>query len=648
MFNSIMNKRVLYFVLTILSFGILTYSCDNGPEIAPIPQYYTELLEAYNLELRFTGITKGNAATDIHFSDSRIISVPVSDMFVYDCTSTSPAEVKLNKGTNTWFVGAKDTGITFDEEKELGKCRPVYIYYTNFDLCIFVSNGELLTIGAQTSTNKPLSDFCFLKKNNPSLAHDVNCYIIGNEIKGMLPSETVDFKLIPSFNFSGKSLSVNGSAQKSGVSGQDFSSKVTYVAILSDGSTRNYEVSLDKVHTFPTIYLTTDGGAEIKDKENYVPGSIRILDPDGMYSDVKELECTMGIRGRGNTTWDMPKKPWKVKLSEKNKIFGITKNKNWALLANYSDKTLLRNLVAMELSRILGMKWTPEMRSADVYLNGEYQGCYSLAQHKEVSKEKVNIEVVTESDNEGEAVTGGYYIEIDGSQDEDFCFWTKVGIPVMMSDPEVPTTQQREYIKKLFDDFETALYSDNFRDPQEGYAKYIDVDSFIKFYIIQELSKNVDGNLRKSTFITKERGKKMEMYHVWDFDIAFGNCNYFPDFWEGVTNGPEGWFVKDYINYKEKNDGWYGRMFKDPAFVERVKEIWNNAMPELEEIPNYIDYNVTILGGAPGRNFSKWDILNKKVWPNIEALGSYEAEVNYLKSFYMTRLKWLDKAINAL
>ena len=648
MFNSVMNKLYLSFVMALLALSFLTISCDRGQEFNPIPEYYTELLEAYNLELRFTEVTKGNGSTDIHFSDGRVISIPLHAMFVYDCTTTSPSEVTLNKKTNAWMIGAKDTGIPFTDEKILGKCTPVYIYYTNFDLCIFINNGEWLTIGAQLSSNKPLSDFRFLKKNNPSLSSDLNCFIIGDEIKGMLPEGTVDFRLIPSFNFSGKSLSVDGVSQKSGASGHDFSRKVTYAAVLSDGTTRNYTVSLETVHPLPTVYLTTEGQAEIKDKENYVPGSIRILDPDGMYSDVKEFECTMGIRGRGNTTWDMPKKPWKVKLSEKKEIFGISKNKNWAVLANYSDKTLLRNTVAMELSRILGMKWTPEMKSVEVYLNGDYQGCYSFSQHKEVSKDKVNIEVVTESDNEGEALTGGYYIEIDGSQDEDFCFWTQVGIPVMMSDPEVPTTQQREYIKKLFSDFETALYSDNFRDPQEGYAKYIDVDSFIKFYIIQELSKNVDGNLRKSTFITKERGKKMEMYHVWDFDIAFGNCNYFPDFWEGVTNGPEGWFVKDFINYKQKNDGWFGRLFKDPAFVQRVKEIWNEAMPALEEIPNFIDYNATLLGGAPDRNFNKWKILDKKVWPNVEAFGTYDAEINYLKSFYTTRLKWLDKAINAL
>ena len=185
-------------------------------------------------------------------------------------------------------------------------------------------------------------------------------------------------------------------------------------------------------HRLPVIRITTDGNRSILDKETYVPGSIVFEDPDCLYSEVPYLECRMGIRGRGNTSWSFEKKSWKVKLDEKQTVFGFHKDKDWALLANYSDKTLLRNMVAMELSRIVGMRWTPAMVSTEVYLNGQYQGCYVLSEHKEVSKEKVDIQPATDQDNEGEAVTGDYYIEIDGHQDEPFWFWTGVGIPVML------------------------------------------------------------------------------------------------------------------------------------------------------------------------------------------------------------------------
>ncbi len=619
----------------------------DGPEVV-VDTIYQNLLSAYNADLCYSQIDRTSSGSTVTFDDGSRLEIPTDKHFLYDCTEKAPSEPSVNKSTNTWYVGSKDTGIPCTDNPEPSECRLVYLYYTNFELCMFISNGQVLSIRADISSDCPLSDFCFLKKHNPLLEKDVNCFVIQGEIKGVLPKGLDNMNLIPSFKFNGKTLKVGGIEQKSGVNSLDFSSPVRYTATLSDGTTKEYVVAMEKARTLPYVEITTEGGAPILDKENYVPGSIVFHDPDCLYSNVQELTCEMGIRGRGNTTWNMPKKPWKVKLSSKQEVFGMPKNKNWALLANYSDKTLLRNITAMEISRIIGMQWTPEMRSVEVYLNGEYQGVYSYAQHKEVSKEKVNIEVVTEEDNEGEAVTGGYYIEIDGSQDEDCSFWTEVGIPIMIDDPEVPTEAQRTYIKQYFKDFETALYADNYASPTEGYAKYIDPDSFIKNYLIQELVKNVDGNLRKSTFITKERNSRMMMYHVWDFDIAFGNCNYFPDFWPGVTNGPEGWFVKNHINASEPNDGWYGRMFKDPAFKERVKEIWNNAKSDLQGIPAYIDYNVDLLDGAQNRNFATWKILDKQVWPNLYVFGSYDKEVEYLKSFYSDRLKWLDDALNSL
>ena len=419
--------------------------------------------------------------------------------------------------------------------------------------------------------------------------------------------------------------------------------------IISNGETFTLRGSSPSGnHRLPIIRITTDGGRSISDKETYVPGSIVFEDPDCLYSDVPYLESRMGIRGRGNTSWSFEKKSWKVKLDEKQAVFGIHKDKDWALLANYSDKTLLRNMVAMELSRILGLRWTPAMVSAEVYLNGQYQGCYVLAEHKEVSKEKVDIQPVTEQDNEGEALTGDYYIEIDGHQDEPFCFWTGVGIPVMLKEPNLPTDQQKAYIRQLFSDFEKVLYSDAFADPRQGYARFIDVESFVKYFIVEELTKNVDGNLRSSTFMTKHRNGKMVLYHVWDFDIALGNCNYFPEFWEGATNSYEGWFVKDYINASKKNDGWFGRLFQDPVFLEAVRTEWKRVFPQLQGIPEYIDAQAELLGKAADRNFEKWPILSKKVWPNVVATGSYKGELDYLKEFYTSRLFWMDAALAAL
>ena len=400
-----------------------------------------------------------------------------------------------------------------------------------------------------------------------------------------------------------------------------------------------------RLQNIPVIRITTAGGAGIYDKENYVDGTVNITDPEKMYSDVTDFTADMGIRGRGNSTWGWPKKPWKVKLDEKASLLGMPADKEWALLANYADRTLLRNVVAMKLSEICGFPWTPRMRSVEVYLNGLYQGVYTLCEHKKVSRDRVNIEVVGETDNEGDAVTGGYYLEIEENQDETTCWWTSMEVPMMFSEPEVPTAAQYEYVTGLFDEFEQALQGEDFADPSKGYAAYIDVDSFINYYIVQELTKNIDGNLRKSSFITKERGKKMEMYHLWDFDLTLGNCGYFD--WR-IGSGPEGFWVKDFSSKSIYGGGWFRRLFQDPAFVDAVQARWNELMPEFEKIPEFIDNQAFRLEPARKRNFEKWDINESVDWVKFPSRGSYEAELDYLKKFYSDRLRWLDTELNKL
>ena len=393
---------------------------------------------------------------------------------------------------------------------------------------------------------------------------------------------------------------------------------------------------IERRQHIPIIYLTTKNSAPINDKKNYVDGTIRIWDPEKLYSDVEEFTADMGIRGRGNSTWSFPKKPWKVKLDSKASLLGMPADKEWALLANYADRTLIRNIVAMKLSEICGFSWTPRMRSVEVYLNGYYQGVYTLCEHKKVSSDRVDIDLVGENDNEGDALTGGYYLEIEEQQDETTCWWTAMGVPMMFSDPEEPTAQQLAYVKGLFDSFENALKSKDFSE-STGYPKYIDVDSFIDYYIVQELTKNVDGNLRKSSFITKERGKKMEMYHLWDFDLTLGNCGYF---WDGVGNGPENFWIKI--------DKWFPYLFADPAFVDKVQKRWNELMPEFEKIPEFIDDQALTLAKAQERNFQVWSIWDSVDWVKFPSLGSYEKEVDYLKEFYTKRLQWLDRELNKL
>lgn len=389
----------------------------------------------------------------------------------------------------------------------------------------------------------------------------------------------------------------------------------------------------------PIVKIYTDGKAPVTDKKNYKPGTLVILDPDGTYWDTPKFEARMGIRGRGNSTWNMDKKPYKIKFDEKQSIFGYAADKEWVLLANHADKSLLRNITAMKLSEIVGMEWTPAMLSVEVYFNDEYLGCYTFSEHKKVSKARVNLNIVEESDNEGDAVTGDYYFEIEQFMDETTCWMTeRCRIPMMFSDPEVPTPAQLAYVMKYFADTEDALMGDDFGDPEKGYAKWIDVDSFINAYFVNEITKNVDGNMRKSSFITKKRGEKLAMYHVWDYDLTLGRGSIESEFF--ATNGPEGWFIQQ-CSYQEKYDpankstNWYVRLFQDPGFRHKVKERWIEIYPELLKVPDYIDENAEFIKGAQSRNFVKWPILS----------GTYQREVDKVKDFYTKRVVWMNTEI---
>lgn len=213
-----------------------------------------------------------------------------------------------------------------------------------------------------------------------------------------------------------------------------------------------------------------------------------------------------------------------------------------------------------------------------------------------------------------------------------------MGVPMMFSDPEEPDADQLNYIKDYFADFEASLYAPDFADPETGYASYIDVDSFIDYFIVQELAKNTDGNLRKSSFITKEVGKKMEMYHLWDFDLTFGNSGW-------VMHNPVGWWIKDYKPDCTLGDNWFNRMFQDPAFVAKVKARWEELLPQLREIPDFIDQQALYLDKAKDRNFNVWDINESVDWVECPSLGSYQKEVDFLKEFYTKRVSWMTNAL---
>lgn len=515
------------------------------------------------------------------------------------------------------------------------------LYITLFSLFISCSDSS----DVELSSISTIESFSFQSNLNGTLDEDVVGTISDNNITLLIPYNVSANRLIATFTYSGVTIQIGGKEQASGVTVNSFDKPVVYTVVAENGTKVNYTVTVtNKSSGIPSVYINTEGGAPILDKENYVEATIRI-DGDGKYDN---FEGATSIRGRGNSTWEMPKKPYKLKLDKEAPLFGMNSHREWAVLANYFDKTFLRNITAFEISRIAEMSWTPSSVSFELYLNEAYQGVYAMTEQVRVSKERFDIELVKPTDISGEALTGGYFLELDFHFDEAYKFKTeRAKLPIMFKDPKKPTVEQFNYVQSYYNLAEEVLYSENYKDSENGYRKYIDVESFINYYIVQELSKNVDGNMRGSCFMAIRRNGKIEQPLVWDFDLAFGNADYIT--WEqGATSaGWDGWYIKTC-------SPWFDRLFEDPQFVEELKDRWNELKPQLDKLPSFIKEHALMLDDAQTRNFSTketngagWDI-NKVDWNTSRVSGSYKAEINYLVTFVEKRIGWLDSNINKL
>lgn len=515
------------------------------------------------------------------------------------------------------------------------------LYITLFSLFISCSDSS----DVELSSISTIESFSFQSNLNANLDEDVVGTISDNNITLLIPYNVSANRLIATFTYSGVTIQIGGKEQASGVTVNSFDKPVVYTVVAENGTKVNYTVTVaNKSSGIPSVYINTRAGAPILDKGNYVEATIRI-DGDGKYDN---FEGATSIRGRGNSTWEMPKKPYKLKLDKEAPLFGMNSHREWAVLANYFDKTFLRNITAFEISRIAEMSWTPSSVSFELYLNEAYQGVYTMTEQVTVSKDRFDIELVKPTDISGEALTGGYFLELDFHFDEAYKFKTKrAKLPIMFKDPKKPTVEQFNYVQSYYNLAEEVLYSENYRDSENGYRKYIDVESFINYYIVQELSKNVDGNMRGSCFMAIRRNGKIEQPLVWDFDLAFGNADYIT--WEqGATSaGWDGWYIKTC-------SPWFDRLFEDPQFVEELKDRWNELKPQLDKLPSFIKEHALMLDDAQTRNFSTketngagWDI-NKVDWNTSRVSGSYKAEINYLVTFVEKRIGWLDSNINKL
>ena len=377
----------------------------------------------------------------------------------------------------------------------------------------------------------------------------------------------------------------------------------------------------------------------------------------------KEYNGKISIEIRGSSSQGFPKKSYGFETQDSLgenlnvKLLGLPKENDWILYAPYSDKTLMRNVLTYKLGNDLG-RYAPRTRFCELFINQDYQGVYVLMEKIKRDKNRVDISKLNEIDTTGDQLTGGYIIKIDKTTGSSAIGWYSPFPPYagawqsilfQFDDPKPDELQlvQKNYIENQITLFETALNSINFSDPFVGYPAYIDVGSFIDYMIINELSNNVDG-YRLSTFMYKDRDSidpKIHMGPLWDFNLAFGNADY--------CNGGNtvGWAFD--FNNVCSGDGyqipfWWSKLIQDPLYIYQTKCRWielRNTKLNTDTILNYVDSLVLYLNTAQQRNFNKWEIFGTYVWPNNFVGQNYEEEINYLKTWIINRLNWLDQNI---
>jgi CotH kinase protein len=390
------------------------------------------------------------------------------------------------------------------------------------------------------------------------------------------------------------------------------------------------------VTDLPVMQITTVDGAPIVSTDDYLNGTVTVTPQAGSNDTV--YSGTMEIKGHGNTTWAMPKKPYKFKLDNKSPLLGMASEANWVLLANFDDKSLLRTQVAFELGRRVGLPWTPNTRYVELYLNGEYEGNYQLTEEIKINKNRVNITEMDPTDISGDAVTGGYLLEVDTEGQPDDILFPVSGVTFDLHDPDPAAPEQLGYLQNYLQQASDALYSTNFTDTATGYTNYLDTESFIDWYLVEELTKNNDAVFWSSCWLYKDKDGKIFMGPLWDFDIAAGNVDF------NGNDSPTGWWLRENpLPYPQ----WQERLFDDPAFAAAVAARWKVLKAtQFDTIPTYIDQNAAALQQSQQNNFARWSILNQYVWPNPEVAGTYRGEVSYLKSWLTQRIAWMDSQLD--
>ncbi len=368
----------------------------------------------------------------------------------------------------------------------------------------------------------------------------------------------------------------------------------------------------------PRIVIETEDFAGVRDRETEIPSHLQIYGEKAPESEVYELT----VRGRGNSSFKMPKYGLKLEFKDKVKLFGMPKNRDWALIANYGDKTHLRNYMMTRLSEWLGAKYTPRMQFVELYLNRKYMGLYLLSESIKVAKNRVNIE---ENDTT-------FLVEKEDSKKFDPPYvQSDNGYYYHIKSPKNPSPETEKLLLdhiKAFENFAMRPYRYNSNE----IVQWIDLDDYLLFYWVHEYSKNEDGNFARSVHFTWKKGEPIHFGPLWDFDLAFGNAS------REQNKAPEEWYIRRYrLNYYILQNS-----LVDSAAVVYWKEHRETFKALIDSVPLYR----SIIDKAIENEYRRWPVMkNTENWALKDPYDSYDEAVETMIEWMKQRYQWIDKEI---
>ena len=546
---------------------------------------------------------QGKVANDVEASiQGSVITLPLDK---YDDLKSLIAVFEYNGKSITIDGVEQESGVTSNDYSQ-----PLVFTVEAED-----GSKQQYTVEIALKDTGVLSAFRFLKKNNAFLTADVSSSI-GEE--SIIPLVTFSqSELIPTFTTNAVKVLVGEVEQKSGMTKNDFSSPVVYQFIMRNGETFQYTVKAEfLLSAIPELTITTTDPsiAEIPSKDYYLEGTLAVNGRGGYEDYTGKTE----VKGRGNSTWGYPKKPYRLKLNKKAEICGLGKAKNYVLLANHLDPTLMLNSVAFKIGRLLELPFTNHAIPVDVVLNGIYKGSYLLTEQIEVKENRVDLD-------ENNSVMW----ELDSYWDDEPKFKsTAFNLPVMVKDPDL-TTEQFEYWKKDFNAFTTQFA----KEPLEGnsYVDMIDIESVAKFLITFNLVHNMEINHPESVFLHKEGNGKYVMGPIWDFDWAYdyeGTSNHF-----GRYNTP---LFSSSMN--GVGTAFFQRFLQDSRVKAIYKRTWQDFKNnKLDALLQYVDDYAVMLKPSVERNSELW-----------ENTRSFDTKVKELKTWLRNRADYIDSEVSKL